>query len=283
MEVKTATEITGRVFSIEEFATFDGPGVRMSVFMKGCPLSCTWCHNPEGQSHELEYAKSLNGCVKCNACMADGKLSAASVKACARGLVRVCGVDYTVDALTEKIMLNAGVLAMSGGGVTFSGGEPLMQAAFVTECARRLKNKVHTALQTSGYASETVFRAALAAFDYVLYDLKLMDEAAHRKYCGRDNRRILQNYQILSLSGVPFVTRIPLIPGVTDTEQNLTAVARFMNSCGVKYAELLPYNKYAGSKYESVGRVFDPQFDENVPPSPHVDIFNDYGIDAKVL
>ena len=134
--------MNGRVFSIEEFATFDGPGIRMTVFLKGCPLRCSWCHNPESQRAEVEYVRSPNGCLSCGKCLKvaerDEKnalhLTESSLEACPKGLVRRCGEDFTVEALCARILANAEILRDTGGGVTFSGGEPLAQSAFLFDC-----------------------------------------------------------------------------------------------------------------------------------------------------
>ena len=283
--------MTGTVFSIEEFATFDGPGIRMTVFLKGCPLRCTWCHNPEGQRAAAEYRRSPNGCLDCGACLAqaqtlpDGtkRLTEASEAACPRGLVRRCGDSYTPDGLCAKILANARLLAMNGGGVTFSGGEPTVQAEFLRECLALLRGRVHRAVQTCGYTDEATFSSILADCDYMLYDLKLIDPARHRRYCGTDNAPILRNYRTLAASGLPFVTRIPLIPGVTDTAENLSSIAELMRSCGVDYAELLPYNRMAGSKYASVLREYDPQFDTERAVTSREDIFARHGIRVKTM
>ena len=281
----------GRIFSIEEFATFDGPGIRMTVFFKGCPLRCSWCHNPESQRAEVEYVRSPNGCLSCGACLRAGerdaagalRLTAASVEACPRRLVRRCGEEFSVEALCTQVMKNASILRDTGGGVTFSGGEPLAQADFLCDCLTALRGKMHTAVQTCGYANAATFARVLALCDYVLYDLKLIDPALHHRYCGTDNARILENYRTLVASGVPFVTRVPLIPGVTDTPENLTALASLLRECGVDYAELLPYNRMAGSKYAGMLRDFTPGFDEDRPVEPHLEIFENYGIRAKKM
>lgn len=277
--------MTGRIFSVEEFSPFDGPGVRMTVFLKGCPLRCTWCHNPEGQRPQTEYMRRGGICRNCGncvrfACRENGelRLCEASASACLEGRIRRCGEDITAEALTDRIRKNAAVLRMMGGGVTFSGGEPLMQADFVRECLDILRPDVHCAIQTCGYADRNVFEQILTCCDYVLYDLKLMSPTLHRTYCGTDNARVLKNYRALAESGIPFVTRIPLIPGVTDTAENLTAIASFLRRCGVSYAEVLPYNRMAGAKYEGLWRPYRPGFDENRESCDGKDIFETYGI-----
>ena len=282
---------SGRIFSIEEFATFDGPGIRMTVFLKGCPLRCTWCHNPEGQSLAAEYVRSPNGCLGCGACyrasdeLADGtrRLSERSAAACPRSLVRLCGEDCTVEELCSRLLANASILRASGGGVTFSGGEPLMQADFLCSMLDALDGKLHRAIQTCGFARAEVFERVLSKCDYVLYDLKLMDVSAHKLHCGTDNAPIIENYRTLARSDVPFVTRVPLIPTVTDTEENLSAIARFISGLGVRYVELLPYNKLAGSKYSGLLREYSPSFDGTIPPNIDTEVFARYGIKAKIM
>ena len=280
----------GRIFSIEEFSTYDGPGIRMTVFMKGCPLRCMWCHNPEGQRFEREIVKSPNGCLMCGACMNAGLeetgapcLVDKSISVCPRRLVRYSGDDLTPEELVAKINKNVAILNMSGGGVTFSGGEPLSHWQFVLECMKLLRNKTNRALQTCGFAPSDVFEKVLSECDYVLYDLKLMDNEKHKRYTGVENTLILKNYETLARSGKEFITRIPLIPTVNDTEENIRATAIFMNGLGVKKIELLPYNRMAGGKYLMLGRKYETDFDGNIPPDPHIEIFNEYGIEVNIL
>ena len=165
--------MTAIVFSIEEFSAFDGAGLRTSVFFKGCPLRCEWCHNPEGQRFGKEYVKAKNGCIGCGACLkaavrANGRTeyTKKSAAACPKGLIRVCGADYTPARLAEKLNKNAEIL--SGGGITFSGGEPLCQTDFIVETVSRLDPRLNVALQTSGYAPEETFKKSLGACDFVL-------------------------------------------------------------------------------------------------------------------
>ena len=279
----------GKVFSIEEFATFDGPGIRTTVFLKGCPLRCTWCHNPEGQSFQTEYVRSPNGCIRCGACERagthkDGRivLTADSIAVCPKNLVRECGDDYTAEALAKKLLKNEEFMRSTGGGVTFSGGEPLSHAEFIVECISNL-NGLSTALQTSGFSNGQTFAKVLNAVDYVLYDLKIIEEEVHKKYCGVSNRCILENYATLARSGKKFVTRIPLIPSVTDTDENLEAIASFMQKNGVNYVELLPYNRFAGSKYASVMREYVVDFDESQEVNKGEKIFEKYNITYKIM
>lgn len=274
--------MTGRIFSIEEFSTFDGPGIRCTVFLKGCPLRCQWCHNPEGQRFERQILRSPNGCIGCGSCTRTG-MTEESIPLCPRHLLRLCGEDLTPGELFARLEDKLWMLGAAGGGVTFSGGEPLSQSAFLLECLKLLQGKAHRAVQTSGFAPGEVFNEVLKSCDFMLFDLKLMDTLQHKHYTGVGNEVILQNYQTLVASGLSFITRIPLIPGVNDTAENLTQTAQFMHELGVKQIELLPYNKAAGAKYKAAGREFRVDFDETAECQPRKEIFDQYHIEVKVL
>lgn len=268
------------VFSIEEFATFDGPGIRTTVFLKGCPLRCEWCHNPEGQSMENQIIKSLNGCVGCGSCIKDPKRS---IEVCPNRLLRYAAEEYTPEELVAKLSKNIDILNASGGGVTFSGGEPLLQQEFLYECLKLLQGKTSRALQTSGYCEPEIFQKILSETDYVLYDIKLVDGEEHVKYTGVSNENILKNLRTLARSGKDFVIRTPLIPTVTDTEENLIRIAELLAENQIFYIELLPYNKVAGGKYAAVGLEYHPSFDESLEPQPHKEIFESKSIKVKIM
>ncbi len=271
--------MVGKIFSIEEFSVYDGPGIRTSVFLKGCPLRCSWCHNPEGQGFSREYLRNPNGCLECGRCIAEsGELTERSIGLCPRGLVRGCGDDWEAKDLCRKLLKNEGLLD----GITFSGGEPLAQHEFLLECLEILKGRLQTAVQTSGYCSAEIFQKIMEKADYFLYDLKLMDPEKHLYYTGVSNERILQNFDTLAKSGKPFSVRVPLIPGVVDTMENLTAIADHLNRYNISYIELLPYNKMAGGKYKAAGRVFSPNYDESMESNPRIEIFEMRGINAKL-
>jgi len=251
---------TGLLFDIKEFAVHDGPGIRTTVFLKGCPLGCTWCHNPEGQSRLPQIMRSPSG-------------------------ERLAGEEYTVERLAKLLNRQAAILKANGGGVTFSGGEPLLQAQFVAEVIDRLDHLggVHVLLDTSGYGSEESLRLLLERCQLVFYDLKLIDPQLHRRYTGCDNDLILHNLQVLSASGVPFVIRVPLVPGVTDTEENLRAIARTVGGLpGLLRVDLLAYNRAAGAKYPAAAMQFRPDYDEDQPVNIRTDIFSDAGIEVNV-
>ena len=278
------------VFSIEEFSVYDGPGIRTTVFFKGCPMRCNWCHNPEGLLPKIQVVKSPNGCLRCGACeevcqnkdecIACGKC----ISVCPRGLIRFSGVVYTVEELFLKLQKNAEYLKQCGGGVTFSGGECLLYADFLHDLISGLKEiGVHTAIQTSGYAEESQFMKVLSVVDYVMVDLKIMDREQAIRYTGRSNELILKNFGHLKESGVPFMVRTPLIPSVTDTKENLTAIAERIKDSGALGIELLPYNKMSGSKYTMAGIEYRPEFDEQAEVNADTDLFLRYGIKVKIM
>ncbi len=280
----------GLVFAIEEFSVFDGPGIRSTVFLKGCPLRCEWCHNPEGQDFSNQILRSPNGCLGCGACEKEAVkekggllFSEASINACPRGLLRYCAEAYTPEALCARLQKNVPMLNASGGGVTFSGGEPLASPTFLLESLALLKGKTHRAVQTSGYCSSEIFKKVLDNCDFMLFDVKLVNEALHEKYTGVSNAIILENFKTLARSHTAFVIRIPLIPTVSDTEENLRGIAALLREYGVGYVELLPYNKMAGAKHKLVGMRYSPSFDEGRPVECRTDIFAAYGIEAKRL
>lgn len=281
---------TGLVFSIEEFSVFDGPGIRTSVFLMGCPLRCEWCHNPEGQGFSNYILRSPNGCIGCGSCVkyaekAGGSLlfTEASISNCPNNLLRYCATEYTAEALCARLEKNLSILNASGGGVTFSGGEPTSSPDFLLECLTLLEGKTSRAVQTCGSCAPELFSRVLDACDYMLFDVKLVDDALHKKYTGASNAQILKNFSTLAASGKDFVVRTPIIPSVTDTEDNTRRIAELLNENGVKYIELLPYNKMAGSKYKLAGREYAPSFDTGLPVEIRIDLFKEYGIEAKSI
>ena len=256
-------EPRGIVFDIKEFAVHDGPGVRTTVFMKGCPLSCRWCHNPEGLSPRPELMVKTTRCRHCGLCMQpcghedckrfrDVSKSSRCLYVCPEGLISVVGESWTPDELAARVMKGADFMRMSGGGVTISGGEPTMQAEFVSALLRRLRG-LHRAVETCGYCGGERFMSVINECDYVIMDIKLADPDAHKRWCGVDNRPILENFERLRSSGRDYLVRVPLIPDVTDTRENLAAISDIVGDSKV---ELLGYNNMAGAKYAGVGRVY---------------------------
>jgi len=248
---------TGSVFDIREFTVHDGPGIRTTVFLKGCPLRCTWCHNPEGQSRDPQPMTSPAG-------------------------TRLVGIEYAAGELADILNRQSVILRPNQGGITFSGGEPLMQAGFVAEVIDRLED-LHVLLDTSGYGAERDLLLLLDRVDMVYYDLKLIDEGAHIRHTGCSNGPILRNLQVLSRSGVPFVVRVPLVPGVTDTDENLAGIAQVIkNLPGLMQVDLLPYNRAAGAKYRAAGMEFHPEYDETQPVRVNTRVFLEAGVKVRL-
>ncbi len=279
----------GLIFSIEEFSVYDGPGIRTTVFLKGCPLKCTWCHNPEGQSSIPEIVRSPNGCIGCKKCVDNGIekngkviFTAESIKKCPMNLLRMCGEMMECEELCNRLLKNKRILE-NGGGITFSGGEPLMQSEILFTCLDILKNKLHTAIQTSGFCDEEIFDIALKKADYFLYDLKIIDNDLHKKYTGVSNTVIMKNFKKLAQNSKDFTVRMPLIPNVTDTKDNITQLAELLSENKINYIELLPYNKMAGGKYAMLQRKYKPDFDEKAEVNTNEDIFEKYNIQIKIL
>lgn len=246
----------GFVFDIKEFSVNDGPGVRTTVFLRGCPLRCIWCHNPEGLDAGRGVLVKQQGCLHCGRCRIpcnhpECRGLPRCLHACPQGLVEVVGTEWEAGALASKLLRDADFYADCGGGVTISGGEPLFQPEFTAELLQALT--VHKAIETSGFASGEVFERVIALCDYVMLDIKLADPAMHKRYTGVDNSSILSNFTRLRASGKPYLIRVPLIPDITDTEENLRAISSLVGDAPV---ELLPYNRMAGAKYASVGKTF---------------------------
>lgn len=248
--------MTGTVFDIKECSVHDGPGMRTTVFLKGCPLRCIWCHNPEGLEKEPCLMIKHTLCKKCGLCLKkcsheECKAFDRCVHACPNGALSVSGTEYDAERLAEILMKNKMFFDASGGGVTFSGGEPLMQYEFLLETAERLDTSI--AVETSGYAEGEVFKRVIDRLDFVIMDIKLADDALHKRFTGVSNRKILENAQILKESKKPHVFRTPLIPKITDTDDNLSAIEKIVGS---SEWEKIPYNAMAGLKYPMIGKEY---------------------------
>lgn len=220
----------GIIFDIKEFSIHDGPGVRVTVFMKGCPLKCDWCHNPEGMSPLPQYNSQTGKAV---------------------------GKEWTIDELIRRMDSYNPFLKNCGGGITFSGGEPGMQADFLMEFAKR-RPEVHKLLDTSGYCEPKKFAALAEQFDMIYFDLKPIDDAAHRKYTGVSNHMILENLKYLMEIRKKTILRMPMIPEITDTRRNLEDARELIEKECMQGTEihLLPYNQLAGGKYPIYGMEY---------------------------
>ena len=249
--------MTGTIFDIKEMAVHDGPGLRTTVFFKGCPLRCRWCHNPEGLGFEPQLMVRSARCRSCGSCRVacnhpECQSFGRCLHVCPENCLTVTGRQVSAGVLAEELKSNAEVLGSSFGGFTFSGGEPLAQKDFLLALMEELKD-YHLCIETSGYAAPEVFRQVVEKLDFVIMDIKLADAAAHKAYTGVSNGRILENFRFLQQSGKPYIIRTPLIPGITDTAENLDAIRALI---GDATWEQLPYNTLAGAKYPMLGMEY---------------------------
>ncbi len=244
--------ISGTIFDIKRYALHDGPGIRTTVFLKGCPLRCAWCHNPEGQDPNPETMVPV--------LPREGPTDTDVVEK----VGRVVSVNDVMDEIEKDILF----FDESGGGVTFSGGEPLAQPEFLESLLLACKEKeVHTTLDTSGYAPPEIFTPIVGRADLFLYDLKLMDDTEHQKYTGESNRPVLQNLKALEERRKQVIIRFLIVPEITDTEENVSDTLDFLASLkSIADVSLLPYHRIAGEKYKRLRRKNDM---EGVsPPTP---------------
>lgn len=269
--------MTGEIFDIKHFAVHDGPGIRTTIFLKGCPLHCVWCHNPEGMRRGKDLWVKREACIHCETCihtcpkqalrMKNGEVSIdrslcdfcnKCVEKCpARAMQRIdrqAEVKELVDLVTREEIFTR----VSGGGVTISGGEPLYQPEFLKELLQGMKQAgVPTCIETSMFAKQEVLESIAPYVDQFLVDIKILDEETHKKYTGVSNQQILSNFRYLAGLGKPILVRIPLIPGITATEENLRAIRAFVDSVNPEIPiEVLNFNSFAGSKYRFLDQKY---------------------------
>ena len=239
------------IFDIAKGSFSDGPGVRTVVFFKGCPLRCVWCHNPESQRVEEEQLYFSERCIRCGRCEQGLE--------CVAGARRPIGRYYDPNDLVDMILQDRPYYDATGGGVTFSGGEPLLFLSYLREVLPKLKQSgIHAAVQTSGAFDFERFREEIATYiDLVYYDLKIFDAEDHARWTGKDNRAILANLPRLIHLGIEVVPRIALIPAYTATEENLSALAAYLSESAARHVELLFYNPASEEKQRRLGRT-DP-------------------------
>ena len=278
--------MTGTVFDIKEFAVFDGPGIRTTVFMKGCPLRCRWCHNPEGLSPAPQLMVSPAACVHCGACARACRhpdkciVCGECVAACRYGYRKIAGTKWEADALADRLLRDSDFFE-DGGGVTFSGGEPLMQWPFVREVIRHLPG-IHTAIETSGYARDEVFDEMRKTVSLVMMDWKVSDPEAFRFWTGVSQEPVRRHMEALCAGETPFIVRMPVIPGVNDRKKHFETLADLVQGAEkLIRVELLPYQKAAGAKYDMVGMEYRPGFDESPAPRMFPEVFERRGIPVR--
>ncbi len=239
------------IFEIKRFAVHDGDGIRTTVFFKGCPLRCIWCHNPEGISFEVQEAFYAHKCIGCGACGEDGF----TTKDCLGEARVLYGKALTVDELLPTLLEDRDFYENSGGGVTLSGGECLMQADFCAALLKKLKeNGIHTAVDTSGFVSKETLDKVIPFTDVFLYDVKAYDEDVHIKCTERSNKQILENLKYLDSLGKDIEIRIPYVPEYNADQ--MEKIARFLAPLqNITKIRVLPYHNYAGSKYKALDTV----------------------------
>ena len=255
----------GIVFNVQRFSLQDGPGLRSTVFLKGCPLACLWCHNPESQAARPVLLRMENRCMACGRCSPEelaghdcAVRGAEDLEACPTGALQQAGVEREPAELVRELLRDRIFFDQSGGGVTFSGGEPLLQMPFLLEALARLQAEgVHTALDTSGFAPWGDLEAASRLASLVLYDLKVMDDDRHRAATGRSNRIILENLRALAGLHGDIWIRVPVVPGINDDLENLEAAAAFLEPLpGIRRVELLPYHATGEAKFARLGQAY---------------------------
>ena len=296
----------GMIFDIKRFAIHDGPGIRTTVFLKGCPLDCWWCHNPEGRSQEREFFFRAGRCVSCGTCVEvctekavsmDGNNPVRDAKRCTLcgECVDACGTEArdlvgrsaTAAEVMAEIVKDNVFYEESGGGATFSGGEPLAQPEFLEELLLACKDaRVHTAVDTSGFAEPEVVERIASLADMFLYDLKVMDDDAHLRLTGFSNRQILANLENLSRRGCEIVIRVPLIPGLNDGEDALRTLGVYVAELPHTHPiDVLPYERVGVEKYARMNlayRLPDVMTPDAAAAAKAASILENYGLDVTV-
>jgi len=283
MPVRTQVDegaLTARIFNIQRFSTEDGPGIRTTVFLKGCPLTCPWCSNPESQAGGTEVAHSDSLCDHCNRCVevcdkhaialnpAGGVIinrevcdnCAECIPVCGAGALRMIGDEYTVDQVLDEVKKDFAYYRNSNGGVTCSGGEPLSHARFVAALFKRCQAAgIHTTLDTCGSAPRRAVERVIEHTDLVLFDFKIFDPAVHSAIVGAPLQQILDNAKYIVSKGVRLIARMPLIPGYTDSDENVSALAGFIRTLGAYIpVNVLPYHRFGTNKYRMLDRSYEP-------------------------
>jgi pyruvate formate lyase activating enzyme len=290
----------GNIIDIKKFTVHDGPGIRSTVFLKGCPLSCLWCHNPEGIENKINLWYFEKKCIKCNQCISACRNTALSIgeenqsyicidhNRCSNmgNCVNVCptaalcfdGREISSEEIINILLEDRIFYEQSGGGITVSGGEPTYQHAFSLEILKRCKDqKIHTAIETCMYAKKAILERFIPYTDLFLVDIKLFDSEEHKKYTGVANEQILSNFRFLAEKNVSMQVRIPLISGITTTEENIRSISSFVFSInkGIPI-ELMNYNSLAENKYRLMGKDYSAIKD--LKPLPEKNLHSLYRI-----
>lgn len=264
------------IFNIQKCSIHDGEGLRTLVFLKGCPLRCPWCANPESQKYGPEITEYPSKCVGCGLCLrhcpkqaigTDGHIDrelcakdcAACADTCYAEAKRLVGKDYTVDELFNEIKKDKIFYDIKGGGVTFSGGEPLTHGKYLEEIAKKCKeNRISVCVESCGHSKFESFAGALRYIDHMFMDIKIIDPQKHKEVTGENNELILENIRKISEYGIPLTIRTPVVPGYTDSEENIEGIAKFAAKLPTaKEYELLLYHDLGKSKYAALGKPYE--------------------------
>ena len=275
----------GFIFNIQRFSLHDGPGIRTTIFFKGCPLKCLWCQNPEGLSISNEIFQYSAKCIGCKSCLEscpegaisfDGqdvvidrhicKLCMICADNCPTGALEALGMKMTIKEITDETLKDRVIFEESGGGVTLSGGEPLMQLDFVTELLKTMKElNINTAVETSGFVSMEALKKVSPWTDLFLYDLKLLDPERSKEYTGISSKTIIDNLKYLAQNGSQLIIRMPLVPGINDHHDHLRLMAVTLKENVINELELIPYHSLGANKYRGLNMEY--QLQELEPPS----------------
>ena len=295
------------VFNIQKYSIHDGPGIRTTVFLKGCPLRCMWCSNPESQNIYPEVVHRDSLCTKCGECVdacqpgaiavtekgiaIDRKLCnncCDCIDVCVPGALKIFGEEMSAEEVFRDVEKDADFYRNSGGGVTVSGGEPLLQPAFVAALFTLCRGSgIHTCLETTATVKARALKQVLPYTSLVLYDIKCIDPETHRKWVKKSNVEIIENFKLVASMGIPMIVRVPLISGVNNSEKELKAIADLVSSnLKEPKAEILPYHRYGIGKYPMLDRRY--QLPDMVAPTDlelqrAKYIFNSYGIDTRIV
>ena len=294
--------MNGRIFDIQRFSVGNGPGIRTTVFLKGCSLRCRWCHNPESIRPESQLSVDLRLCRRCGACAevcpngvheltGDGHrlhmehctLCGACTEACCYSCIAVCGEEQTPEALAKILLADEIYYRESGGGVTFSGGEPMLQWPFIRETAALL-GRTSLYIDTCGNCPEEAFAEMLQVADGVLFDIKHTDPVRHRELTGSTNGVILRNLAAAAASGAALSVRYPMIPDTNDDEETVDGICRLLKSHGIGRLDISPYHDLGENKYYNIGTVpglFRKYTDEEVETRRA--LFHARGIETQIV
>jgi len=254
------------IFNIARYSIHDGPGIRTSVFFKGCPLSCKWCHNPEGIDQNPREIFNADKCISCGECGQKNKIQNSITNydnrnVCPAGAREIIGYEITAGQLMDEIKKDSVFYEQSHarGGVTFTGGEPFFQADFLFDVLRRCKDEyIQTAIDTSGYCDTRTLQDAAKITSYFLYDIKFIDSEKHARYCGVPNSLILENLRMLSFEKTKILIRIPVIPGVNNSNSEVNSIFQYIkNFTNIKSVHLLPYHNLYSGKYKKLEKESD--------------------------